>query len=420
MSRVYNFFRNLTVNAFKNLLQNKRRSLLTMLGVIIGVSAVIIIVSIGAGAQSLILSQVKSLGSNLIGITPGKSEEKGPPAAVFGVSITTLTYDDAQALKNKDILPHIVAVSGYVQGSANVTWNGNQYTPTLNGVTADYQLVENTELASGRFFTEAEERGIAKVAVIGWAIKDEIFNQTDPIGQTIKIKNQSYEVIGVTAKKGVVAFQDYDNQILVPARTMQKLIAGINHLALARIKIDNEVNLNETIEGVKIVLRDRHDIKDQSGNSDDFSVRSAAQALDLLTNITDALRFFLAAMAALSLLVGGIGIMNIMLVRVSSRTREIGLRKAVGASNKDIMFQFLIEASSITVSGGIIGIVIGEIVSYLIAVIAQQLGYDWEFSVSLWSIILAVTVSVSVGIIFGLYPAKKAGRLSPIEALRYE
>jgi ABC-type antimicrobial peptide transport system permease subunit len=417
MSQTYHFFINQISNSFRSLLHNKKSSLLTMLGVIIGVASVIIIISIGDGAQSLILSQVKSLGSNVIGITPGKSEEKGPPAAVYGINITTLTYEDGEAIK---LLPRVTAVSGYVRGSAPVTWRGEQYSPNLNGVTADYLTVEGMEIATGRFFTEAEERGMAKVAVIGYTAVNEIFGQTDPIGQTIKIKSQNYEIIGTLARRGTVAFQDNDNQIIVPAKTMQRLVAGVNHLAIMRIKIDNEKYLAEVMDNIRYVLRDRHDIRDQSGESDDFSVRSAAQALDMLTNITNALRFFLAAMASLSLIVGGVGIMNIMLVRVSSRTREIGLRKAVGATHRDIMFQFLVESSSITVSGGLIGIIIGELVSLLIAVIAGALGYDWQFSISIWSILLAFSVSIAVGLIFGLYPARKASRLSPIEALRYE
>ena len=417
MSQTYHFFINQISNSFRSLLHNKKSSLLTMLGVIIGVASVIIIISIGDGAQSLILSQVKSLGSNVIGITPGKSEEKGPPAAVYGINITTLTYEDGEAIK---LLPRVTAVSGYVRGSAPVTWRGEQYSPNLNGVTADYLTVEGMEIATGRFFTEAEERGMAKVAVIGYTAVNEIFGQTDPIGQTIKIKSQNYEIIGTLARRGTVAFQDNDNQIIVPAKTMQSLVAGVNHLAIMRIKIDNEKYLAEVMDNIRYVLRDRHDIRDKSGESDDFSVRSAAQALDMLTNITNALRFFLAAMASLSLIVGGVGIMNIMLVRVSSRTREIGLRKAVGATHRDIMFQFLVESSSITVSGGLIGIIIGELVSLLIAVIAGALGYDWQFSISIWSILLAFSVSIAVGLIFGLYPARKASRLSPIEALRYE
>jgi len=391
-----------------------------MLGVIIGVAAVIIIVGIGAGAQSLVLSQVKTLGSNLIGIMPGKSGDKDPPASVMGITITTLSYEDAQALKNPNRLPHVVAVAGYVRANAVVSYRGEQYSPSLNGTTSEYLEVEGGEINAGRFFSYSEERGMAKVVILGDATKREIFGDSDPIGQTIKIKNETFEIIGTLGARGVVGFQDYDNQIIMPMKTMQKLIAGIDYLALIRVKLDSEVNLAESMDEIGMILREQHDIKDISGASDDFTIRSAAQALDMLTNITDGLKFFLAAMAGLSLLVGGIGIMNIMLVRVSSRTREIGLRKAIGGSNQDILLQFLVESVVLTVSGGVIGIIVGELGSWLIAVIANGLGYDWEFSISLWSILLAISVSISVGIIFGLYPAKLAGRLSPIEALRYE
>lgn len=391
-----------------------------MLGVIIGVAAVIIIVGIGAGAQSLVLSQVKTMGSDLIGIMPGKSGEKDPPASVMGITITTLTYEDAEALSDRNRLPHARAVAGYVRGSATVSYRGEQFSPTLNGATANYLEVEGGEVVAGNFYSESDERGMARVVVLGDSTKTEIFGEDDPIGKFIKIKNESFQVIGVLGARGVVGFQDFDNQIVVPMKTMQKLIAGIDYLAMVRIKVDNEANLESTMEEARVVLRDQHDIRDNSGVSDDFTVRSTAQALDMLTSITDGLKFFLAAMAALSLLVGGIGIMNIMLVRVASRTREIGLRKALGASNQDMLLQFLIESATLTVSGGIIGIICGEFGSWLIAVVARYLGYDWEFSISIWSIILAITVSIGVGLIFGLYPAKKAGRLSPIEALRYE
>ncbi|MDP3043404.1 MAG: ABC transporter permease [bacterium] len=404
----------------KALLANKARSFLTMLGIIIGVGAVIVIMAVGAGAQSLILAQVKTLGTNLIGVMPGKSEETGPPTAAMGIVITTLTYDDAMALRDPKNAPNIVEVVAYTIGIGTVSWESNSYDTNLKGSTAGYLEVEGGEVGQGRFFTEEEEKNMARVAVLGSAVKNELFGESEAVGQRIKIKKHTFEVIGVMKERGTVAFQDYDDQILLPIKTMQKLIAGVNHLGLIRAKVDDENNIQRAINDVEITLRERHDITDMSGASDDFTVRSAAEALDVITTVTDALRYFLAAMAALSLLVGGIGIMNIMLVSVTERTREIGLRKAVGADNFNIMSQFLMEAVAVTLLGGIIGIVGGVIVSYLIAVGARFLDYEWEFIVSPFSVILAVSVSMLVGLVFGLYPARKASKLEPVEALRYE
>ncbi len=240
------------------------------------------------------------------------------------------------------------------------------------------------------------------------------------MGQKIKINNKSFDVIGVMKERGTVAFQNYDDQVFVPIMTVQKLIAGIDHLGLMRVKVDEQVNIPETIKEIEILFRERHDISDQSGVNDDFSVLNAAEAVNLLKTITNSLKFFLAAIAALSLIVGGIGIMNIMLVAVTERTREIGLRKALGANNDNIQKQFLLEAIIITSLGGVIGIISGVLISFVIAMIAQQLNYAWDFSVSIYSIGLAFIVSVIIGVIFGLFPAIKASRLSPLEALRYE
>ena len=280
--------------------------------------------------------------------------------------------------------------------------------------------VEGGEVAEGRFFTKDEETSLSKVAVLGSQVKENLFGDSDAIGQRIKYKNHTFEVIGVMAKRGTVAFQNYDDQIFIPLLTMQKLVEGINHLGFIRAKVNSEQNINRAIDDIKITLREQHGITDQSGNSDDFSVRSAAQALDIIKTITDALSFFLAAMAALSLIVGGIGIMNIMLVSVTERTREIGLRKAVGARNFDILSQFLIEAITVTGVGGILGIASGAFISFIASVIIKSLGYDWEFSVSIVSILAALLVSMLVGLVFGLYPANKASKLQPVEALRYE
>lgn len=402
----------------RTLLANKARSFLTMLGVIIGVGAVIVIISVGAGAQSLILSQVKSLGTNIIGVLPGASNDNGPPATVMGIVITTLTYDDAMAIKKE--IPNVVDVAAYSKGVATVSWQSNQYDTNLSGTTAGYMNVEGGEIDEGRFFTSEEEKNLSEVAVLGATVKDQLFGLSDPIGQKIKIKNHMFEVIGTMKKRGTVAFQDYDDQVFIPIMTMQKLIEGVNYIGMIRIKINNENNVQEAKDEITALLRERHNISDKSGASDDFTVRSSDQALSMITSITNALKYFLAAMAALSLIIGGIGIMNIMLISVRERTREIGLRKAVGAKTSNILNQFLIEAIAITALGGIIGIIVGVLISFLISVVAQSLGYSWDFIISLTSIILALAVSALVGLVFGLYPAYKASKLEPVEALRYE
>lgn len=391
-----------------------------MLGIIIGVGAVIVIMAVGAGAQSLILAQVKSLGTNIIGAMPGKSDNESPPASAMGIVITTLTYDDVQALRDKKNAPNLVEVVGYTKAVGTVSWQSESYDTNLSGCTVGYMEVEGGEIESGRFFTEDEERNMAKVVVLGSTVKKELFGESEAVGQRVKIKKHSFEIIGVMEERGTVAFQDYDDQVFLPLKTTQKLIAGVNHLGLLRAKVDSDENIEQAVRDIEMTLREQHDIDDPTGDSDDFTVRNAAEALEMITTVTNALSFFLAAMAALSLLVGGIGIMNIMLVSVRERTREIGLRKAVGANTNNIMSQFLMEAVTVTVLGGVIGIIGGAIVAFLIAMGAKYLGYDWAFAVSFLSIFLSVSVAAIVGLVFGLYPARKASRLDPIEALRYE
>ncbi len=400
------------------ILANKIRSFLTMFGIVIGVASVIIIMSVGAGAQSLILGQVKSLGTNLIGVFPGKSEEKGPPSSVMGIVVTTLTYNDALAIKKE--IPYIVDVVAYSKGFGTVSWQSNSYDTNISGCTAGYLVVENGEVAKGRFFTSEEEKNLAKVAVLGSTVAEELFGETDPVGKIVKIKKHTFTVIGVMKERGTVALQDYDDQVFIPLRTAQKLITGVNYIGLIRARVDKEENIDKAIEEVKLLLRYRHNIKDNSGESDDFTVRSLTQFLEMITTITDALRYFLASVGALSLVVGGIGIMNIMLVNISERTAEIGLRKAVGANNDDILLQFLFESIFVTFLGGVLGIISGVFISFVIAKIVNFLGYNWDFIISPLSIFLGVLVSVIVGVIFGIYPARKASCLEPIEALRYE
>lgn len=391
-----------------------------MLGIIIGVASVILIMSLGAGAQSLILDQVEALGSNMISITPGKSEENGPPASVMGVVITTLTYEDYQALLNKSRVPDLASAAALAVGNVELNWRDNSYVVTMQGTTASYLDVQRSELAVGRFFSEEEERNLSRVIVLGDTAKQELFGDSEAVGQKIKINKQFFEVIGVMKERGTVAFQNYDDLVFVPVRSAQRLLLGINHLNSIIVKARPEGSIPRTIEEINIVLRERHDITDQSGESDDFTVRDAAQAIDMLRTITDSLRYFLAVMAALSLVVGGIGIMNIMFISVNERVREIGLRKAVGARSANIIWQFLLESMILTIVGGSLGIILGILFSFLISVVIEFLGYSWSFEISLSAIGLAVATSALIGLVFGYYPARRASRLSPVEALTYE
>lgn len=402
--------------AIKALGANKNRSFLTMLGIIIGISAVIIIFSVGKGAESLIQNQITSIGSNLIGILPGASAEDGPPASVLGITITTLKNEDLEALRQQ--LPEIIAASGYVQGRGTMFYQNQKLDANFQGVEADYLRVEDTEVMTGRFFTHEEERSLARVVVLGSEVASELFNDIDPLGQKMKIKKENFTVIGVMKERGTAAFVNQDRQVFIPLRTAQKIMLGVDYLNLARVRIEQDFDLAGAAERVRQVLRTQHDIDDPS--KDDFSVRNSEQALDILGTVTGALSFFLAAIGAISLLVGGIGIMNIMLVSVNERINEIGLRKAVGAKAGDIELQFLIEAVLLTLAGAVMGITFGIVVSGLLAVLANYLGYTWDFVVTLSSILISCGLAAAVGLIFGYYPARRAARLNPIDALRYE
>jgi len=409
----------------KDLLSRKGRSFLTILGIIIGVAGVIIIISLGAGAQSLVLGQITKLGSNLVGVLPGKSNEKGPPAAVFGVQIKTLSTLDVEAIKDKNKVPNALAVASFVRGNATIISGKESVDTTFTATEGSYPSVQNVEIEKGTFFTEEESNAGANVIVLGYDIATALFPNGNELGQVVKIKSGTnttggvpFRVIGVQKKMGTVSFQNQDDQVFIPFSIGQRQLLGINYVQFLRIKIDDESNVPKAMDDIKNVLRQQHRISNP--NNDDFDVRNLSDAIKMITSITDILRVFLGLMAGISLIVGGIGIMNIMLVTVSERTREIGLRKAIGATRRKILNQFLLEAIILTVSGGILGIILGISISYIIAVGARFAGYDWDFIISISAIILAVGVSILTGIIFGIYPAMKASKLDPIVALRYE
>ncbi|MCX6755733.1 MAG: ABC transporter permease [Candidatus Nomurabacteria bacterium] len=410
---------------WRTLLARKVRSFLTILGVVIGVAGVIIIISLGAGAQSLVLGQITKLGSNLVGVLPGKSNDSGPPAAVFGVQIKTLTLSDVAAIRDIGNAPNVTDVAAFVRGNTTVIGNGESIDTSFTATDGSYPRVQNVEMESGEFFSDDQANSGANVIVLGYDVATAIFPNGGAIGNIVKIKSSGnsggsipFRVIGIQKKMGTVAFQNQDDQVFIPFSIGQRQILGIDYVQFIRAKVNDTANVKSTISDIQNTLRRQHRI---GGNDDDdFSVRDLADAIKVLTSITDVLRMFLGLMAGISLIVGGIGIMNIMLVTVTERTREIGLRKALGATRKQIQNQFLFEAIILTSLGGLVGIVFGSIVSFLISIGAQYAGYDWSFIISPFAIIISVGVSVLIGLIFGIFPALKAAKLDPIDALRYE
>ncbi len=399
--------------AWDNLHTNRRRTMLTMLGLIIGILSVVLVMSVGAGAQSLITNQIQRRGTDQIAVLAGAAEENGPPAQALGIVVTTLTDEDGKALLDKHNAQHVRLVTSYISGNDILKWQNVERAVTYTGTNPSYLEQEKGTMDQGRFFSEGEEAGRARVMVLGAEIAKELFGNQYPIGESVKLKKKQFKVIGVLKEKGSSGFENLDNAVLIPLTTAQRDLLGVRHVSFLRIRIDDEQYLRQSIEEIRQTLTERHD-------DEDFSIRNTEDLLSVLTTITNSLKFFLVAVAAISLFVGGVGIMNIMLIAVKEKTKEIGLRKSVGATSKNVLTQFLAETIVISIVGGIIGILLGVIISFLIAKIVQALGYDYSFIISPASIVAALSVATAIGLIFGIVPARKAAKLNPIDALRYE
>ena len=404
--------------AYQALSASRLRFFLTVLGIVIGVASVILVMSAGASAQQLILGQIESVGSNLLAVLPGASEENGPPAMAFGIVSKTLVNGDLEALRDGKNIPEIIDAVGYVTGTAIAESDSEDIVASYQGVSSSLPNVETVKIESGRFFFPDEDTRMAHIAVLGAGVAEKLFPNGEALGRVVTIKHIPFTVVGVLKKRGSGTFSNTDDLIHIPLDTAQKELLGIRYLNYIRAKVDQSGDVSQVKTEVYRLLDQRHDI--EPGQESDFSVRSLESALDIIRSLTNVLKFFLVSIAAISLLVGGIGIMNSMLIAVNARVREIGLRKAVGARPNEIMFQFLLESVIITLLGGLIGIVIGVSLAYAASLIIPKLGYDWQFLVPISSVWVSFGVCFAIGMVFGLYPARKASKVSPMEALRYE
>lgn len=391
---------------------NKMRTGLAALGVIIGIGSVIALVSLGQGSQKSVENQIQSLGANLLTVTPGGQNTGAVRGAIGGG--TTLTLDDALALNNANQINTVAAVSPEFLRRAQVVSGANNTNTQITGVYPQYAAIHKINLSSGAFISDRDNQSLAKIAVIGPQAASDLFGDSvSPLGQSLRINNQIFRVVGVTVSKGGTGFNNPDDAIYIPLATAQKQVFGVNYLSAIAVEAKSADVMTDAENQIGYALLARHKLSDPA--QADFVIFSQNDILNTASQVTGTFTTLLGGIAAISLLVGGIGIMNIMLVTVTERTREIGLRKALGAKRKVIITQFLAEAIMLTLVGGILGMLAGIGVSYILSHVLNQ-----PFVVSFPSMALAISVSGGIGIVFGLYPARKAANLQPIEALRYE
>lgn len=402
---------NLLKIAYKAIILNKTRTLLTMLGIIIGVASVIAMLAIGEGSKESIRATISSMGSNMITIRPGSDVRGG--VRQERSAMETLTLNDFYAIKEQAGL--LTYITPLVNGGGQVINGSNNWPSTIYGVNQEYLKIKITELQSGSMFTDAEVQSAAKVALIGQTVVDNVFpDGQDPVGQMVRFNNIPFKIIGVLEEKGENTFgQDQDDVVIAPYTTVQKRILAIDHLESIIASAISEDEAPEAVTQVTQILRKQHKLSESE--DDDFHVRSMEELISTFSSTSEMLTILLVAVASISLLIGGIGIMNIMYVSVKERTKEIGLRMAVGGKGSDILMQFLIEAILISITGGILGVILG-----LASTVFIEKFLNWPTSIALYSILISFAVCAITGIFFGWYPAKKAAALDPITALRYE
>jgi putative ABC transport system permease protein len=397
--------------AWRALARNPLRASLTMLGVVIGVAAVVATLAIGQGARASVQSQIASLGSNVIMLFPGTGPGHGGSRGAQGSS-SSMTVEDCEAMARE--CPSVDRVAWSVRAGGQVIYGNNNWQTGLIGTTPDFFIIREWAIDQGTTFTDADVRNSARVVVLGATVVENLFGTENPIGQTIRIRNLPFRVVGVLARKGSSAMgSDQDDTIILPGTTVQKKFTSSTTINFVYISAKSAAEINPAIEEISSLLRQRHRIR--PGQDDDFFIRNQAEFANAAEETSRTMTLLLSSIAAVSLLVGGIGIMNIMLVSVTERTREIGIRMAVGARGRDILSQFLVESAFLSLLGGALGILLGVGVSVLISNVAK-----WPTSVSPSSIALAFGFSAAVGIFFGFYPARKAADQDPIDALRYE
>lgn len=405
--------------AVRTIRSHRARTFLALLGVVIGVFAVVVVTSLGEGVKGFVLGQVESFGSELIQVevkipNTGKMSSENASGRSMGTQITTLTVKDSDAIRK---INNVEAVYAGTIGQERATYGSVGKRILLFGTSASAQSVdENIKLESGRFFTDEEDRSLARVAVLGSETKETFFGESDAIGEMITIKGEKYRVIGVIAPRGTAAFFNLDAMTYIPVETLLSKILGIDYVQMISVKMKDGTRDQETVADIVALMRKRHDIKDP--DKDDFSVTSTKEAQKTLGDVLGAITILLLALTSISLLVGGVGIMNVMYVSVSERTSEIGLRKALGAKSISILQQFLAEAIIITGIGGLIGILLGVLVVFLLTLIFAKFGFDLKLVFTAQSLFLGAGFSMAVGLIFGLAPAVSASKLSPMEALR--